>query len=380
MRDGQEGGVINIEDFPMPSRVKLNCSVNLSGIPFLASFLDAVSNPMIVLDENLQVVMVNESLSAAENHGTAIDFTGFTLGEVMNCRHSGEDGAACGEGRFCRFCCLRGVAISGLAGEKVTKDCTISKKDGLGLIFRAQAVPFVYEGCRYVVISLQDISSERRRRTLERLFFHDILNTAGVIYTTSNFIGDAPPEVHPRLMNIIQDSAQILIHEIEGQKELSAAENNELLVEPEPINVYKLTDELTRIYRQHFAAKGRQLVVGDCPGDLEISSDRSLIKRVLANMIKNALEASGEGDLVTINCVPDNGGVIFSVHNPADMPPEVKNQVFKRKFSTKGEGRGIGTYSMRLLTLRYLSGQVYFKSEPGYGTTFYLKLPRELKK
>ena len=38
------------------------------------------------------------------------------------------------------------------------------------------------------------------------------------------------------------------------------------------------------------------------------------------------------------------------------MPDEVKAQIFERSFSTKGRGRGIGTYSIKLLTERYLEG------------------------
>ena len=55
----------------------------------------------------------------------------------------------------------------------------------------------------------------------------------------------------------------------------------------------------------------------------------------------------------------------FWVNNPAVMPREVQLQVFKRSFSTKGSGRGIGTYSMRLLVSRYLGGSVDFESTGG---------------
>jgi sensor histidine kinase regulating citrate/malate metabolism len=52
------------------------------------------------------------------------------------------------------------------------------------------------------------------------------------------------------------------------------------------------------------------------------------------------------------------------------MPPEVQLQIFQRSFSTKGKGRGVGTYSMKLLTERYLGGKLAFTSAAGEGTTF----------
>ena len=59
------------------------------------------------------------------------------------------------------------------------------------------------------------------------------------------------------------------------------------------------------------------------------------------------------------------------------MPRSIQLQVFQRSFSTKGAGRGIGTYSIKLLTERYLGGKVSFVSEDGIGTRFSCHLPKQ---
>jgi sensor histidine kinase regulating citrate/malate metabolism len=56
------------------------------------------------------------------------------------------------------------------------------------------------------------------------------------------------------------------------------------------------------------------------------------------------------------------------------MPDAVKLQVFKRSFSTKGEGRGLGTYSIKLFTENYLGGAAELTSNEVEGTTFWVKL------
>jgi sensor histidine kinase regulating citrate/malate metabolism len=66
------------------------------------------------------------------------------------------------------------------------------------------------------------------------------------------------------------------------------------------------------------------------------------------------------------------------VNNPTFMPRDVQLQVFKRSFSTKGAGRGIGTYSMRLLASRYLGGTVDFTTSEADGTTFRVRLSRAI--
>jgi hypothetical protein len=58
------------------------------------------------------------------------------------------------------------------------------------------------------------------------------------------------------------------------------------------------------------------------------------------------------------------------------MPEVVRRQVFRRSFSTKSPvGRGIGTYSAKLITERYLGGSLTFTSSEEQGTTFAVTLP-----
>ena len=94
-------------------------------------------------------------------------------------------------------------------------------------------------------------------------------------------------------------------------------------------------------------------------------------------MIKNALEASLPAKTVTVSCRCAGDRVQFAVHNPGVMPREAQLQVFQRSFSTKGRGRGLGTYSMRLLS-EYLRGEVAFTSTKEEGTTFIASYPLSL--
>ena len=66
-----------------------------------------------------------------------------------------------------------------------------------------------------------------------------------------------------------------------------------------------------------------------------------------------------------------------NVYDAEPIPEEIALRIFKRNFSTKeGEGRGIGTYSMRLFGEKILGGKVYFTStaEAGPSVCFELKL------
>lgn len=66
---------------------------------------------------------------------------------------------------------------------------------------------------------------------------------------------------------------------------------------------------------------------------------------------------------------------VFQVLNPGVIAPEMALNIFHRSFSTKAElGRGIGTYSMKLLGEKYLKGKVSFESNEENGTVFQIEL------
>lgn len=67
--------------------------------------------------------------------------------------------------------------------------------------------------------------------------------------------------------------------------------------------------------------------------------------------------------------------VELRIGNPAVMGQDVLANVFKRSFSTKGRGRGLGTYAARLFVEEYLGGTIRCESEEGKGTVFTVRLP-----
>nr|WP_278336331.1 ATP-binding protein [Desulfonispora thiosulfatigenes] len=98
-----------------------------------------------------------------------------------------------------------------------------------------------------------------------------------------------------------------------------------------------------------------------------------LVRRVLNNMVKNAVEASDD-EPVTIEVLSELNDIIFKVHNCQYISRDIQLQIFKRSFSTKEKGQGIGTYSMKLLGEKYLAGEVSFSTEKRLGTTFTFRL------
>jgi signal transduction histidine kinase len=232
---------------------------------------------------------------------------------------------------------------------------------------------------RFFVCSVRDISSEKRKAALERIFFHDVLNSATGVELLAQMLETLAEGDTSALAQQIRACASQLVDEIESQQLLIAAEKEELAVKSVIMNTHDFVASTVERHRIHPLAADRHVEIEPGSEDVTISTDDSILRRVLDNMTRNALEASRPGETIHIGCRNVEGDVEFRVHNPGLMPEPVQSQVFQRSFSTKGAGRGLGTYSMKLLSERYLKGSVTFSSTAGEGTSFIGRYPKALE-
>jgi signal transduction histidine kinase len=343
----------------------------------LCNLLNAVPTYLLVLNSSRQVVFANSSLLRLLNLDSAQAVFGLRPGDVLDCEHAFETGGGCGLGPACATCgAARAIATCEHATAAV-QECRITqKRSGLALDLRVSATPFQIGSATFTILALTDISHEKRRRALERIFLHDLLNTVGAVSGYAELLkldggeGGAFSQSISRL-------AATLAEEIRTQRELLAAENHDLTVHWETLASRAILTDVATIYHNHEAARGRQLLIDPAADDVTFTSDRTLLTRVISNMTKNGLEACRSGEVVTMGCKAAGPDVEFWVHNPGQMNRDVQLQVFQRSFSTKGAGRGLGSYSIKLLTERYLDGRVSFTSTAEQGTTFRVLYPRQ---
>jgi len=341
------------------------------------TLFDAIPDLLLILNEQRQIVFANQALLKVAEISTVDQAQGFRPGEILNCIHSSEMEAGCGTSTFCRVCGAVRAILTSLNGKDDVQDCRITQKNGDALDLRVWSTPLVLGDERYSLLVLKDISHEKRRQMLEHVFFHDILNSAGVLQGLADILPRVPPQEVESVADEISQVCGRLIEEIKSQKELVAAENGKLDVEFSLIPTLQFLQEMVDMYRRHEVASGRYIKLDLQACDIILVSDRALLQRVLGNMVKNALEACQMGQTVSVGCQEKDGKVTIWVHNPGVIPKDDQLQIFQRSFSTKGPGRGLGTYSIKLLGEVYLNGEVSFSSSEKKGTLFRIILPVE---
>jgi signal transduction histidine kinase len=184
---------------------------------------------------------------------------------------------------------------------------------------------------------------------------------------------ESDPEVIKDLLNKSEEASQNLLDEIDSQRQIAAAENGDLEVKTESLNTLEFLHSVTSRIKYNTVADKKNIVIDGDSADLQFRSDSNLLQRILINMLKNALEATSQGGVVKVGCYHKEGKLKFSVWNKGVIAPDIQLQIFQRSFSTKGSGRGLGTYSIKLLAERYLKGRVSFVSNTSENTKFILE-------
>ncbi|MDR3640767.1 MAG: ATP-binding protein [Humidesulfovibrio sp.] len=346
------------------------------------AFFDTLPTMIMALNSFRQVVFANKAAIDFLGRSNVEQVLGERPGEVLGCVNAQAGGGGCGTSRHCRNCGTVKAILAAIDGAMANGECKLLRREESvveGLDLHVNATPLYFDDQQYIIFAITDISHETRRRSMEHIFFHDVLNLAGGInglvevLRLNNTCGNAHE------LAVLQTASQSLVDEIIAQRELLAAESNELTPNLAPVAARDILLQLKGLYENASVAQGQEIRIAAACTAITVVTDSRLVLRVLGNILKNALEAGKPGDAVDLVCSEELDGVRFKVHNHAFIPPNVQENIFHRRFSTKGEARGLGTYSMLLLSERYLDGNVGYTSTEAAGTTFFLRLPKRQK-
>ncbi len=349
----------------------------IRSVPMLEILLNSVHVSVLVLNNLRQIVYYNKVFYDLVHALGTDEVYGRRPGDVFRCIHAKELPSGCGTTEFCRTCGAVKAILDSQKGASRQEECRIMTQKDVevnALDVRVWSTPFEYQDVPFTILSLVDISNEKRRTALEHIFFHDIMNAATSVLGYASMMR-FDEEANPENLGVLEESVSLLIDDIAAQRDLKYAEQGELQVDVKQHNSGTILDSLFTRFRHQFNAEGRELQLDSKIDRVEFETDFSLLNRVLGNMVKNAFEATAKGQAVRVGCRKYRNHLEFWVNNPTAIPRNHQLQVFNRSFSTKGNGRGLGTYSMRLLTENYLNGRLSFVTSKEQGTTFSAYLP-----
>jgi len=344
---------------------------------FLKKIIESLSNIVIILNSERRLVYANQNINGRHFSGSKNALLNLRPGDIFECINADTSPDGCGTSAACEFCgAFRAMDISRREHKTVTSHYRIrGVKDGVNTAFnfRFTSTPFDCSDGFFYVVTMEDVSAEKRKAELEKIFHHDLMNSIGNLNGIIHLI-KTKGDLEEEYIDLLETNYNIIYDTISEQKQLSLAEKGELRVKLSEIHPEDLLIETMLSYKGMHNLNGQLTLDDNLHSDL-FMSDPSLLNRILGNMIKNALEAAEENEQIVVGNSRNGEYIRFWVRNRACIPEGTRHLIFERSFSTKGKGRGLGTYSMKILGEDYLGGKVDFTSNQEEGTTFWIDLP-----
>jgi two-component system sensor histidine kinase KdpD len=151
----------------------------------------------------------------------------------------------------------------------------------------------------------------------------------------------------------------------------------------ERISVLTLIEGVLSQYRTPL--HGRRVVLSDSASQLEVYADREILSKALEQFIDNAAKYSTPGSPISVTADENLGEIVIAVHNyGVPIPPSERERIFERFYRSeesrhRAAGIGLGL-SIAKKAGEAHGGRTWVVSEEIRGTTFFLALPRGLRR
>lgn len=343
---------------------------------YMPALLKTVSPMIMVLTRTRQVVYCNQSLSRFAGLLSEDDLLGSRPGEAFQCEKSDISRHGCGGSVFCKYCGFNQALFDQEAGKVARRyECQLITRDGDPVNLAITLTPFDHQDYRYMFCVIENIENEKYRKMLEGIFIHDLKNSISSLHSLAGLSGYINTAETQALLK-----AQLLriTEELENYELLQKIEEGRLpAAQQEWVSLRPFIDEI--IVSLKLNPDNREKRVRKAIPDVSVFCQKTLLRRVLANLVKNAMEAESDKAEITISVIVSTSTLSFKIKNPSVMSDQRQKLVFTRFASSKGEGRGLGTYGARKIVTDYLNGKISFVSVEGKGTVFTVRIPKVIK-
>ena len=226
---------------------------------------------------------------------------------------------------------------------------------------------------------------EKLRDDLMKMIVHDLKSPLTSVLATLEMLLDGDfgtlVEAQRRAIADSEGKAEDLLTLINDLLEVSRLEEAELTLDLQPIAPAALLAEIMHEWALRFQQEGAVATV-DVPDDAPVfEADRALLKRVMSNLLQNALTHSSTAVTLHISARRNGDGILFTVaDNGPGIPPEYHEVIF-RKFervktsiapSTRSSGLGLAFCK---LAVDAHGGRIWVQSAEGQGSAFHIALP-----
>ncbi len=219
----------------------------------------------------------------------------------------------------------------------------------------------------------------RLREEVERIARHDLKTPLASIASVPRLLRERRQldSREEELVGMVERAARRVLSMVNLSLDLYRMEEGNYRLRPQAVDLGSIVETVSRELQGHVESKQLRLVL-DLPAEPAYAQGEELLcYSTVANLLKNALEASPDGGDVraSLRVAEQGDAVELAIHNAGEVPEVVRARFFS-KYATYGKrgGTGLGAYSARLMA-RVQHGELQMESAAGR-TALTLRLPR----
>ncbi|MEA4983345.1 MAG: transporter substrate-binding domain-containing protein [Paludibacter sp.] len=227
------------------------------------------------------------------------------------------------------------------------------------------------ESDRLKTVFLQNISHEIRTPMNGILGFIELLNKDDLVEKDKK-----------NYMDIVTKSGHRLLNTINDVIEISKIESGQISMHYSNVNIGELMTDLYEFFKNQADEKGLKLIYNNAfPEKMPyIETDKSLLEKVLVNLLRNAVKFTTEGS-VEFGHYKEKDQLFFYVNDTGcGIPAERHDAVLERfvqsdlNLTRAHEGSGLGL-AIAKAYVELLGGKIKLESEENKGSKFYFNIP-----
>lgn len=226
------------------------------------------------------------------------------------------------------------------------------------------------------------LSLQRQKEDWISYVVHDLKSPLTSIMANSLFLRNMPgidADVLSCALDLVESSKEMQ-RLIMNMLDISRAEEGTLALRYEPIYASQMIEEMQRRFTRRFQDKSLQAQARGAT-NLIINADRDIIRRVLENILDNAIKNSPRGSSIFLECQNDAGWNQIRIGDEGyGIPDELRHQVFDKYVQLSGApapriaGRGLGLAFCRI-AIEAHGGKIWVESNAPQGSVFCVALP-----
>jgi len=214
----------------------------------------------------------------------------------------------------------------------------------------------------------------RLREDVERMSRHDLKTPLNSILGVGRLLrDDARLSTDQReLVDVLQRAGLRMLEMVNLSLGLFRMETGSYAFQPQAVELRELVTRVLVDLHPFAEAGGVTLAwQGSGQAPVYVRAEDLLCYSIVANLVRNAIEAAGVGGQVSV-AMQAGDPVVLSIHNPGEVPADIVPRFFEKYVTGRSGGTGLGTYSARLMA-RAQQGDLQMRTGAA-GTTVTLTL------